>query len=133
MKSMKMLPLAVALAAVSTASFGMEEMEDASMAEFTGQSGVTIEQDLDLAIGSVVYTDDDGVGTAAGGSVTISDIVIATGLQAGGTRGAAEIITTIDVDGDAGALVLGNSISALDVTVAGITTGGTARHRFYSD
>lgn len=125
MKALKMLPLAIAMAAASTASYGMEELDESLMADFTGQAGVTIEQDLDLTIGSVVYTDDDGVGASAGGDLTVETIVIATGLESGGTRGAANITTTIDVDGDDDALVLGNSISALDISVGGIKTGGS--------
>lgn len=76
---MKILQKATLAAAIAAAPFlaanAMQPLTDDVLSEMTGQAGVTIETSVAgqnaTTIGSITYTDTDGVATATGGSLVI--------------------------------------------------------------
>ena len=63
MKGLKKLVLATAVAAAPFAQAEMTAMDDAVLADMTGQSGLTIELSAQVSMGSFTYTDTDQGGT----------------------------------------------------------------------
>ncbi|GAA6146921.1 DUF6160 family protein [Thalassolituus maritimus] len=112
MKKTTLTLSALALAIQTVSVSALEAMDDESMANISGQSGVTIEMNPgDLSIGEISYSQD---GVAA----NMRDINI-NGLA--GTPS----ITTIDIDSD-GTLNLFNKLGARDFSVGGVgMTGST--------
>ena len=98
MKGLKKLALASAVAAAPFAQAELVAMDDAVLADMTGQAGVTIELSTHVDIGSVVYTDTDGLGNGAG---TVSFDTIEFGGAAVGSN-FDEVKIDIDVDAEAG-------------------------------
>ncbi len=100
MKAFKKLALVSAIAAAPFAQAEMVAIDDALMGEMTGQSGISIELDATVSIGSVVYTDTD-----TAGSIELNTIVL------GGNGGNAvagslkDIKIDIDVDAAAGLVI----------------------------
>ena len=96
MKGLNKLALAAAISAAPFAQ-AMESIDDAMLGEMTGQAGVSIELSAQVSIGSVEYTDTDGLNGTAGdaGTVAINNIVL------GGNGGGALDEIKIDIDVDA--------------------------------
>ena len=103
---------ALALAIQTISVSALEALDDESMANVSGQAGVTIEMNPgDLSIGEISYSQD---GVAA----NMRDVNI-NGLSG------APSITTIDIDSD-GTLNLFNKLGAREFTVGGVgMTGST--------
>ncbi len=135
MKAFKKLALVSAIAAAPFAQAEMVAIDDALMGEMTGQAGITIELSTEVKIGSVVYTDTDGLDGAAAnaGSLNISGVRLG-GAVAGTALDGIKI--DIDVDKDdglvihlgspdmAGVLTGANSVDfGLDVDAVSLNTG----------
>ena len=61
MKGFNKLVLAAAIAAASSATFAMQQMDDDSMSTATGQDGITINMNVELEGLDVKYIDRDGI------------------------------------------------------------------------
>jgi len=98
MKGLKKLALASAVAAAPFAQAELVAMDDAVLADMTGQAGVSIELETEITIGSVEYTDTDGLDNGAG-SLAFNNITVG-----GATLGDKldDIKIDIDVDGTDG-------------------------------
>ncbi len=132
MKAFKKLALVSAIAAAPFAQAELTAIDDAALSDMTGQAGITIELSTEVNIGSVVYTDTDGLANDAG-SLNI------TGVRLGGaTAGTALDNIKIDIDVDdtdglvihlgsqdmAGVLQGTNSVDfGLDVASVSLNTG----------
>ena len=78
MNDLKKLTLASAIATASFSSHALQEMDDASMGDVTGQEGITIDQIYANTIEEFQYVDADGDGTtgASAGKIKITGIGI---------------------------------------------------------
>jgi hypothetical protein len=78
MMTLKKLALAAAIMAVPfMAQADLKALDDADLADVTGQAGISIAGNFDATIGSIVYTDteagvDDGSNTLSLNTVTLS-------------------------------------------------------------
>ncbi|PAV24625.1 hypothetical protein CF392_15140 [Tamilnaduibacter salinus] len=102
MKSLNRLALATAVAAVPLASHAeLKALDEHSMSNVTGQSGVTIELETQVSVDTVTYTDE--------GELNLSDIQIGgrddTAGQAGVDGKLDNLKIDIDVAGDGDALI----------------------------
>jgi len=97
MKAFKKLALVTAIAAAPFAQAEMVAIDDALMGEMTGQSGISIELDASVSIGSVVYTDTDTAGTLSLNSIALGGYDGSTNAVSGGLD---DIKIDIDVDAD---------------------------------
>ena len=105
MKGFQKLALVAAIAAAPFAAQAeMTAMDDSLLSEMTGQSGVTLDINLDMSIAEIRYTDEDGASDLAGntGYITLDTIVI-NGDQGNGTQAIIKGVT-IDVEGDTTAI-----------------------------
>jgi len=125
MKGLKKLALASAVAAAPFAQAELVAMDDAVLADMTGQAGVSIELDTAVTVGSFTYTDTDGFASAGNnaGSVTMSGIAFGGATVAGGAAATDDarfdnVKIDIDVDGVGGILM---HLGAVDT--AGVLTG----------
>ena len=114
MKGLTKLTLASAIAAASFSTNAMQALDDATLSDVTGQSGVTIElnfasgigDDAAATVGKVTYTDE--------GQVQINNI------QVGSNEANFKITQTIDVESD-GKLVMGvDAVDGLNVQVESV-------------
>jgi len=122
MKGLKKLALATAVAAAPFAQAELTAMDDALLADMTGQAGITIDVDLDMTIDAIKYVDQDGNADGSGvqGAITMKSLTIDNDGGAATIRG-----ITIDADGTDGLVIgltqigdeLGNGI---DINVAGV-------------
>ncbi|WP_211828884.1 DUF6160 family protein [Kistimonas asteriae] len=125
MKGLKKLPLAIAISSVmaATAQAELKALEDEAMSEMTGQSGITIEMEMQAEVGAVTYTDEgsirlegitlDNNGGALNQTINI-DMLEKSDLAAGpgaATKAAGDIIK------------VGISNMEMDVEVDAIRTG----------
>ena len=144
MKGLKKLPLAIAISSVmaATAQAELKALEDEAMSEMTGQSGITIEMEMQAEVGAVTYTDEgsirlegitlDNNGGALNQTIEI-DMLEKSDLAAGpgaATKAAGDVIKVgissmemdVEVDairtGDASAASLGQ-LNLEDVAMSG--------------
>lgn len=106
MKSFKKLALVAAMSSFAFAASAMSPIQDADLSQISGQDGVSIAANLQVAIGEFKYTDTD----TNGGSVSFNNI------QARGT-----IAATIDIVDNATAI--GNLKAALAAGIAPTSMG----------
>lgn len=112
MKALNKLALAVAISAAPFAQAELTSIDDALLGDMTGQAGISIELTTGVSIGSLVYTDTDGLalskgGSATAGNVTMSNILFGGGAVAGGAGGSLfdEVLIDIDVDAVGGIII----------------------------
>lgn len=109
MKTFKKLALVAAMSSFAFAASAMSPIQDADLSQISGQDGVSIAANLQVAIGEFKYTDTD----TNGGSVSFNNIQ---------TRGT--IAATIDIIDNATAI--GNLKAYLAGTDSAITSMGEA-------
>ena len=115
MKSVKLAVIA-ALSSFAVSAFALSPMQDADLSAVSGQDGVTIGANLNIDMGSFVYTDTDGAtGTpgldTAAGSVAFKDIQI---------RGA----IAVEID------IISNSAAKLTLAAVGVAGSDAATTAF---
>ncbi len=121
MKAFKKLALVTAIAAAPFAQAELVAIDDAVMSDMTGQAGISIELSAEVSIGSVVYTDTDGLDNGAG-SLAITGIVLGGNDGLGNVSGALDgIKIDIDVDDTDGLII---HLGATDN--AGVLTGSNS-------
>lgn len=133
---MKLGSLAAAVAMVSacSAAYAMDTLNDAAMADTTGQAGLTITTTLGASVGGIFdYTDTNGVTgtTATSGSFTSTGTFAADLLS--GFKVSGKITTTVDVGATTSStgpadLLVDISSTNLSVTLnwVGVCANGTA-------
>lgn len=117
MKGLKKIALATVIAAAPFASHaGMKALDDTAMGNVTGQTGVTIELETKVSIGTFTYTDE--------GSFNVHDVVIGGSGVAGGpgTDLLDDLKIDIDIEADGDAVIHVGSISGAPIDW-GMTAG----------
>jgi hypothetical protein len=105
MKAFQKLALVSAIAAAPFAQAELVSIDDALMGEMTGQAGISIELSAKVDIGSVVYTDTDGLANGAG-TLSLANITLGGSNGTGAIVGALdEIKIDIDVDANDGLVI----------------------------
>ncbi len=118
MKAFQKLALVSAIAAAPFAQAELTSIDDAALSDMTGQAGISIELSAQVSIGSVVYSDTNGLGTTAAetGTLGLNNIVLGGSDGSGAIVGALdEILIDIDVDADDGLVIHLGGTDALGV------------------
>ena len=112
MNSFKKLALVAAMSSMAFAASAMTSVDDADLSQVAGQDGVSIAANLNINIGSFVYTDTD---VSVGGSISFNNIKFTGAIAA-----------TLDIISNA---TFQNDASAAGANVLGVT-GGTGLAAF---
>lgn len=133
MKMLKQLALVTAVAAVSTSSFALEQLDDETLAQTTGQDGITItispDDKVGIQIDKLMIHDNEGISAVPTGSKFTAN-ELGLGAATSGTAGAIVLDTGAkDKTGTAttkGLVIQGGNI-AINVDTDG---GGTGNDPF---
>lgn len=133
MKMLKQLALVTAVAAVSTSSFALEQLDDETLAQTTGQDGITItispDDKVGIQIDKLMIHDNEGISAVPTGSKFTAN-ELGLGSATSGTAGAIVLDTGAkDKTGTAttkGLVIQGGNI-AINVDTDG---GGTGNDPF---
>ena len=117
MNAFKFSAVALALAASFSAS-AMTSIQDADLAQVSGQEGVSIVADLNINIGSFTYTDDGA--SVSFNNIGIKGMMIATIDVLTAAAFVPSVIGSVAVQGG-----LATADAAAVVTAAGVATGWT--------
>ncbi|WP_390891724.1 DUF6160 family protein [Ectopseudomonas guguanensis] len=124
MMTLKKLALAAAVMAVPfMAQAQMQSLDDAALADVTGQAGISIAGNFDATIGSIVYTDTEAGVTDGSNSLSLNTVKL-TGFNINDSNP-----LTIDVENDK--LVIGlpginGGVSVESVNIGANSIGGVA-------
>ena len=119
MNAFKFSAVALALATSFSAS-AMTSIQDADLAQVSGQEGVSIDADLNMNIGSFTYTDDGA--SVSFNNIGINGMMIATIDMLTAAVFVPAAITSVSTQGG-----LAAADAAAVVTAAGIATGWTGQ------
>ncbi len=119
MNAFKFSAVALALAASFSAS-AMTSIQDADLAQVSGQEGVSIVADLNINIGSFTYTDDGA--SVSFNNIGINGMMIATIDVLTAAAFVPSVIGSVAVQGG-----LATADAAAVVTAAGVATGWTGQ------
>jgi hypothetical protein len=119
MNAFKFSAVALALAASFSAS-AMTSIQDADLAQVSGQEGVSIVADLNINIGSFTYTDDGA--SVSFNNIGIKGMMIATIDVLTAAAFVPSVIGSVAVQGG-----LATADAAAVVTAAGVATGWTGQ------
>ena len=119
MNAFKFSAVALALAASFSAS-AMTSIQDADLAQVSGQEGVSIVADLNINIGSFTYTDDGA--SVSFNNIGIKGMMIATIDVLTAAAFVPTVIGSVAVQGG-----LATADAAAVVTAAGVATGWTGQ------
>ncbi len=114
MKTFKKLALVTAIAAAPFAQAELTSIDDATLSGMTGQAGISIELSAKVDIGSVVYTDTDGLDGLAADAGSLAITGIALGGSVAGTA-LDNIKIDIDVDATDGLVIHLGAVNTADV------------------
>ncbi|MFT0624517.1 DUF6160 family protein [Ectopseudomonas guguanensis] len=124
MMTLKKLALAAAVMTVPfMAQAQMQSLDDAALADVTGQAGISIAGNFDATIGSIVYTDTEAGVTDGSNSLSLNTVKL-TGFNINDSNP-----LTIDVENDK--LVIGlpginGGVSVESVNIGANSIGGVA-------
>ncbi|NNM53076.1 MAG: hypothetical protein HKM02_12775 [Pseudomonadales bacterium] len=125
-----------AISLISSGAFALQAMDDAGLADATGQSGLTITSTLNMTSAVVSYTDTDGLGAGSAAASAGSMNIHGLGLSSNGGA----MTTNIDVGSNASGQAvmqiqtiiptLAISFDGIDLTSAPATVGSASRNNF---
>ena len=119
MNAFKFSAVALALVASFSAS-AMTSIQDADLAQVSGQEGVSIVADLNMNIGSFSYTDDGA--SVSFNNIGINGMMIATIDVMTAAAFVPSVVNSVATQG-----TLAASLAAAVVTAAGVATGWTGQ------
>ncbi len=106
MKGFKKLALVTAIAAAPFANAELTSIDDSVLSEMTGQSGISIELDAQIEIGSITYTDTDQNGSLGIDGIRFGGSGAVDGFgDVDANNGLNDIKIDIDIDETAGLLI----------------------------
>lgn len=136
MSMFKKAALFSAISVISSGAFALQAMDDAGLADATGQSGLTITTTLNVTGAVMSYTDTDGLGStsaaSSAGSLNIHNLGLSSSTQA--------ITTNIDVGSNSSGQAvmqiqtsiptLAVSFDGIDLTSSPAAVGSTSKNNF---